>query len=785
MSAPLHASSAVLDELSTTEAKTLHEITDKLSSCGVGKIVNLPQIIVVGEQSVGKSSVLEAISRVRFPVKSGVCTRFATELVLRQARQTRVHVSVRFDDKSKSPTEFQQTGFSEDDLPDIITKAKACMGLPTNGRDFSKDVLRLEIEGPNMYPLTLVDLPGIYHSETQTQSEPGVKMVKTLIESYVKKPNSIVLLVIPASGELANNYSLGLAKEVDPQRERTLGVITKPDQPRPRSSMEQVYMQLAKNQEPTHKLKLGWHVLRNRAEEEESLDDRDAIEEAFFRDSAWSSISPEDRGIVSLRRKLSKVLYQHIRENIHGVIDDIESKLRERQAEIERLGRPRSKPEDMLSFLLTIAGEFQRLARDGIQGRYNDPFFGDLDATENKFRALLRNFNRVFDHILATKGSTLAIVPADGTEQPPARSAEFLTRLLDLYPYEFPDPTPITRTALNKQLEQQAADNQGLEFPGLPNRELVTKLFQSQAAPWKDIAQFHVEQVTLVAKAFVDELFRHVIGPPDANPTTEAILRVCVDRFFAEKEQVLRVKMDELLRPYTRGYAMPLDADFQRTRLQRSNRQIIAAVDKSLAIQPDVVSTESWKSRTKEVVQAVVTNEGSAVGSEFGTEIVIDMMETYYEMSLRTFTDNVVNLAIEGCLVCDIPDILTPTKVYSMSNEELAELAAEPYDAQSRRDHLQAEIAILRNGLEECRKYKPRNVTKMASARPAPVTTMFHVVREPAALSNNLATVSSRVGDGSGQDATEESKPTGFGTSSYPSTAQSQWHNFDPFGQGG
>ena len=725
-------SSSVLDELNTAEAKALHEITHKLSSCGVGKIVNLPQIIVVGEQSAGKSSVLEAISRVRFPVHNDICTRFATELVLRQARQTRVDVSVRFDDKSKAPKAFQKTGFNEDDLPGIIKEAKACMGIAATGKDFSRDVLRLEIEGPNMYPLTLVDLPGIFHVSTDQQSEPGRETVNRIVESYMKKKNSIILVVIPASNQLANNYALKVVMQVDPKRKRTLGVITKPDCTRPGSSDERKYIQLAKNQETTHKLKLGWHVLRNRSQDEENLDVRDALEESFFEETAWRSLYAQDRGIASLRKKLSKVLYMHIRENIHGVIDDIEGKLRERQTELGRLGRPRSKPEEMRSFLLTIAGEFQRLARDGIHGQYSDRFFGDLDTTENKFRALLRNFNRAFDYVLATKGSTLTISPPDGAELPPTKAPAFLTEFLEAYPYEFPDPTPISRRVLNEQLQRQAASNQGREFPGLPNRELVTQLFQKQALPWGAIAQFHIKQVTLVAKAFVDQLFRHVLGPPDASATTEAILRICVDRFFAEKERTLQSKMEELLRPYTRGYAMPLDSDFHRTRLERSRRQVTVAASKLINAQPEDVFTP-WKEKAREAVSNLVMDEESPFGSEFGTEVVIDMMETYYEvsichagtycarlstklmfvaqMSLRTFTDNIVNLAIEGCLVCDIPDILTPTKVDGMTNEELEELAAETDDAQSRRDHLQAEIEILREGLEQCRKYKPRDFT--------------------------------------------------------------------------
>lgn len=80
-------------------------------------------------------------------------------------------------------------------------------------------------------------------------------------------------------------------------------------------------------------------------------------------------------------------------------------------------------------------------------------------------------------------------------------------------------------------------------------------------------------------------------------------------------------------------------------------------------------------------------------------------------MSRRSFTDNIINLAIESCLIYDIPDILTPSKVDAMHPDQLDELAAESEDTQLRRSHLKAEIEILEKGLEQCRKYRPRNIT--------------------------------------------------------------------------
>lgn len=78
------------------------------------------------------------------------------------------------------------------------------------------------------------------------------------------------------------------------------------------------------------------------------------------------------------------------------------------------------------------------------------------------------------------------------------------------------------------------------------------------------------------------------------------------------------------------------------------------------------------------------------------------------QMSLGTFTDNVINLAIESCLLCDIPKILTTTEVGEMNEGKLNELASESEDDQAQRQMLQAQVGILRSGLQECDKHRRR-----------------------------------------------------------------------------
>lgn len=190
-----------LDALCTQEQLDLLDSVDTLRSQGISHYVSLPQIIVCGDQSSGKSSVLEAISGVSFPVKSSLCTRFPTELVLRKSPQVGVRVSI-VPHQSRNETEQKSLGsFCErldgfDGLGTLIKNATAAMGISTHGKAFSNDLLRVEVSGPDRPHLTIVDLPGLIHSETRQQSAVDVQLVQDTVQSYMKQPRSIILAVV-------------------------------------------------------------------------------------------------------------------------------------------------------------------------------------------------------------------------------------------------------------------------------------------------------------------------------------------------------------------------------------------------------------------------------------------------------------------------------------------------------------------------------------------------------------------------------------------------------------
>jgi len=95
------------------------------------------------------------------------------------------------------------------------------------------------------------------------------------------------------------------------------------------------------------------------------------------------------------------------------------------------------------------------------------------------------------------------------------------------------------------------------------------------------------------------------------------------------------------------------------------------------------------------------------------------MIEPRSKMSLGTFTDNVINLAIEGCLVVDIPSILTTVAVDEMSDETVNEVASESDDIQATRRVLQDQVRVLRRGLQECKQHRLRGIGPSALRRTA------------------------------------------------------------------
>jgi hypothetical protein len=211
-------------------------------------------------------------------------------------------------------------------------------------------------------------------------------------------------------------------------------------------------------------------------------------------------------------------------------------------------------------------------------------------------------------------------------------------------------------------------------------------------------------------KAFVEHVVEHLVGPDEK--TSDAILAAYVDPFFEEKKTTLQSKLQEILLPYTSGFGLSLEKEFHaqvsRNIRQRHADSLVGRLEEQ---HPDLFQPNPGEGLNRTKLLRVVRGLEGPETDQFCIRKVMIMMTAHYKMSLRTFVDNVINLAVESCLVRDIPDVLTPRKVGEMNSDRLKQLASESEELQERRQTLQEQVDILRDALRVCNKLKPREPT--------------------------------------------------------------------------
>lgn len=197
------------------------------------------------------------------------------------------------------------------------------MGLdssdPNCKKTFSDDVLKIEICGPDQEHLSVIDVPGIFKKTTKgLTTKSDISMVRSMVSTYMANPRAVILAVIPANVDIATQEILEMAAECDTKGERTLGVLTKPDLVD--AGAEQHVLDLIDGK--SHKLNLGWCIVRNRGQKEllESSSNRHEVERYFFMSqNPWAKVEKDRVGVEALRRRLTEILAAIVRREFGKV----------------------------------------------------------------------------------------------------------------------------------------------------------------------------------------------------------------------------------------------------------------------------------------------------------------------------------------------------------------------------------------------------------------------------------------------------------------------------------
>ena len=210
---------AARDDQMMMLTRKMIEIRSLLQTIGRSESLTLPSIVVVGSQSSGKSSVLEAIVGHEFlPKGSNMVTRRPIELTLVNTPKAHAEYG-----------EFPALGLSKITDFSQIQKTLTDLNLAVPDKDcVSDDPIQLRICSPNVPDLSLIDLPGYIQVEAFDQPTELKVKIQELCEKYIQPPN-VILAISAADVDLANSTALRASRRVDPRGERTIGVVTKMD----------------------------------------------------------------------------------------------------------------------------------------------------------------------------------------------------------------------------------------------------------------------------------------------------------------------------------------------------------------------------------------------------------------------------------------------------------------------------------------------------------------------------------------------------------------------------
>lgn len=613
--------------LQSEDHRHLLDIIDKLRSQGISRYVDLPEIIVCGDQSAGKSSVLEAISGMSFPTKDNLCTRFPTELVLRRGDVTAPRVSINPGPERSEEERERLRGFhavmdteNQRSLGDIVEKAKTAMML-SDSKQFSTDTLRIELSGPHQPHLTMVDLPGLFRAGNKEQSFDDAKTVRRMVKGYMKRPRSIILAVVSAKNDAALQDITELARELDPTGDRTLGLITKPDCLDEGSEMQASFISLAKNENVV--FRLGWHVLKNRSYETRntSLAERNEAEEDFFSKGIWAGLDRKYVGVASLKPRLSNVLKEQILRQLPSLLQDIENGIVDCSARLRRLGTPRITASEQRRYLSQVSHEFSALMSGAIDGVYNASFFGSSKTDEGyqrRLRAVVQNTLTDFSERVRKEGRSLDIVESLELEE---------------VEKDLPSGQRISRDEYLDEVKRMMRRNRGCELPGTFNPLIIGELFNEQCRPWRGIAESLSEDVLEAVHLTTAAILDHVAVPEVVGGILQ-IINLAIEKLRAS----CKSKVEELLTPHDAGHPITynhyLTDQVQKAQAERQKKAFETIFRKQIdanVFTPGQTFYMDGGDYTGLLNAMVVRSEADM--ERQAASLAVDYMQAYYKVS--------------------------------------------------------------------------------------------------------------------------------------------------------
>ncbi|KAL0718721.1 hypothetical protein Bca4012_068044 [Brassica carinata] len=381
------------------QIRPLLDTVDRLRNLNVMKEgIQLPTIVVVGDQSSGKSSVLESLAGISLPRGQGICTRVPLVMRLQGSTSPEPEIWLEYSDKVVST--------DEEHITEAICSATDVIAGSHKG--VSDAPLTLHVKKAGAPDLTMVDLPGITRVPVKGQPENIYEQISGMIMKYIKPQESIILNVLSATVDFTTCESIRMSRQVDKTGERTLAVVTKADMA-PEGLLQKVTADDVS-------IGLGYVCVRNRVGEETYEEAREQEELLFKTHPTLSMIDENIVGVPVLAQKLIQIQTTMIARCLPEIVRKINHKMETADVELKKLPMVMASTGEALMTLMDIIGSAKEsLLRVLIQGDFSEfpdnhsmhgtarladmlsKFSDDLQAKPKKVREFLMDEIKVLE----------------------------------------------------------------------------------------------------------------------------------------------------------------------------------------------------------------------------------------------------------------------------------------------------------------------------------------------------------------------------------------------------
>lgn len=524
-------------------ARSLIACNQKLQELGIDDTIKLPRIVVIGDQSTGKSSLIEAISSVSVPKAAGLCTKCPIAINLSHADGVRWRCCIYIEEKflyNPGQTEITQstplgpwtlsvdpktTLVKEIDDPaelgDLIDLAQRLLlnplrnpsaplgsNLPKHDIEtFSPNTIRLDISAAGWVNLSFIDLPGVITRSGKGQPAYYVQLVENLARQHALDKNNIIMLTLPLNHDNVNSKSYSII-ETQKVHSRTIAVFTKADL----ASREQVEQCLKQHfdEESPEEFGFGEHMVM-----------LDIGEQSFFDQEPWTSLPKMQHklGVTNLVHRIREILFEQTRETLPHNLECISLRFEK----VTQLLRALPAPPDADSLPWKLREQFFKFES------HNQTLFGHGSLSRNQLNSRMEKFAA---QIVEDKPTIKYKTKTEASDLEDAQARLCAVSESEMIDYEDDESSEEDKGSPSKKAKE--SDPRSYRFTLEEVRTLNKQLYQSGIAG--EIEPKAVEEMNVLSVQYWQKTLDSFVAK--VRSLIKQHVRKCIEEHFAHQEHL-------------------------------------------------------------------------------------------------------------------------------------------------------------------------------------------------------------------------------------------------------